>query len=412
MPESLSQGNGLSKTKRENNPSTNIVSVISLFADDHLTIVRNISTGLAIAGIIVLARSIRLVTKFGAASEIPARFIEKNVSLRGRVHRVTENGLEVEHLPIKIPILSPLLEKRQTDALLDVRLAGVELTEEGWAWLKQHLSAKETVWFQLIRREAQALDCLVSVSRGSILNRSVNEQLLRLGLGRTVPLLGLHHESRLYWRLHKRLLKAEVRAERKGKECETLLQPPSHIVPATMSARLADQQGSMQYCRHFLADNSVFHVERCMSVMQSGTQMVKLKNGSKGLVRLFYLDEHRSCIRWRPSRKSEKAKITIDSLYKVCEGRQSDIFHRHAEGNFDPSCCFTIYHGNHMESLDLVTTKPEEARTWVTGLSSKTDMRCTNIILGHHLAYCLRPLHKQAFSPNWVPFRTVFTLFC
>lgn len=45
-----------------------------------------------------------------------------------------------------------------------------------------------------------------------------------------------------------------------------------------------------------------------MSVMQSGTQMVKLKAGSKGLVRLFYLDEHRSCIRWKPSRKSEKAK--------------------------------------------------------------------------------------------------------
>ncbi|XP_028817702.1 1-phosphatidylinositol 4,5-bisphosphate phosphodiesterase eta-1 isoform X3 [Denticeps clupeoides] len=109
-------------------------------------------------------------------------------------------------------------------------------------------------------------------------------------------------------------------------------------------------------------------VERCMSVMQSGTQMIKLKNGSKGLVRLFYLDEHRSCIRWRPSRKSEKAKITIDSLYKVTEGRQSDIFHRHAEGSFDPACCFTIYHGNHMESLDLVTSNAEEARTWVTGL--------------------------------------------
>uniref|UniRef100_A0A673WGW7 Phosphoinositide phospholipase C n=1 Tax=Salmo trutta TaxID=8032 RepID=A0A673WGW7_SALTR len=105
-----------------------------------------------------------------------------------------------------------------------------------------------------------------------------------------------------------------------------------------------------------------------MSAMQSGTQMVKLKAGSKGLVRLFYLDEHRSCIRWRPSRKSEKAKITIDSLYKVTEGRQSDIFHRHAENSFDPACCFTVYHGNHMESLDLVTSNPEEARTWVTGL--------------------------------------------
>uniref|UniRef100_A0AAZ3SS25 Phosphoinositide phospholipase C n=1 Tax=Oncorhynchus tshawytscha TaxID=74940 RepID=A0AAZ3SS25_ONCTS len=112
----------------------------------------------------------------------------------------------------------------------------------------------------------------------------------------------------------------------------------------------------------------LFVVERCMCVMQSGTQMVKLKAGSKGLVRLFYLDEHRSCIRWRPSRKSERAKITIDSLYKVTEGRQSDIFHRHAEGSFDPACCFTVYHGNHMESLDLVTSNPEEARTWVTGL--------------------------------------------
>uniref|UniRef100_A0A7N8YP94 Phosphoinositide phospholipase C n=1 Tax=Mastacembelus armatus TaxID=205130 RepID=A0A7N8YP94_9TELE len=100
----------------------------------------------------------------------------------------------------------------------------------------------------------------------------------------------------------------------------------------------------------------------------SGTQMVKLKAGSKGLVRLFYLDEHRSCIRWKPSRKSEKAKITIDSLYKVTEGGQSDIFHRHADGSFDPACCFTVYHGNHMESLDLVTSNAEEARTWITGL--------------------------------------------
>ncbi|XP_047450812.1 1-phosphatidylinositol 4,5-bisphosphate phosphodiesterase eta-1 isoform X2 [Mugil cephalus] len=120
----------------------------------------------------------------------------------------------------------------------------------------------------------------------------------------------------------------------------------------------------LEVCRNL----SLERVERCMSVMQSGTQMVKLKAGSKGLVRLFYLDEHRSCIRWKPSRKSEKAKITIDSLYKVTEGGQSDIFHRLADGSFDPACCFTVYHGNHMESLDLVTTNAEEARTWITGL--------------------------------------------
>nr|XP_034356208.1 1-phosphatidylinositol 4,5-bisphosphate phosphodiesterase eta-1 isoform X1 [Arvicanthis niloticus] len=135
-----------------------------------------------------------------------------------------------------------------------------------------------------------------------------------------------------------------------------------------MSYWNAEKRNCVQYRRHFLVDNRVFHVERCMSVMQSGTQMIKLKRGTKGLVRLFYLDEHRTRLRWRPSRKSEKAKILIDSIYKVTEGRQSEIFHRQAEGNFDPSCCFTIYHGNHMESLDLITSNPEEARTWITGL--------------------------------------------
>ncbi|NXM03275.1 PLCH2 phosphodiesterase, partial [Tyrannus savana] len=109
-------------------------------------------------------------------------------------------------------------------------------------------------------------------------------------------------------------------------------------------------------------------VERCMSSMQAGTQMIKLRGGSKGLVRFYYLDEHRSCIRWRPSRKNEKAKISIDSIQEVCEGKQSEIFQRYADGSFDPNCCFSIYHGDHMESLDLVSSSAEEARTWITGL--------------------------------------------
>nr|XP_019958812.1 PREDICTED: 1-phosphatidylinositol 4,5-bisphosphate phosphodiesterase eta-2 isoform X1 [Paralichthys olivaceus] len=110
------------------------------------------------------------------------------------------------------------------------------------------------------------------------------------------------------------------------------------------------------------------HVEKCMSSMQMGTQMVKLRGGSKGLVRFFYLDEHKSCIRWRPSRKNEKAKISIDSIREVCEGKQSEIFQRYAEGTFDPNCCFSLYYGEHVESLDLVSGTGEEARTWITGL--------------------------------------------
>ncbi|XP_078281182.1 1-phosphatidylinositol 4,5-bisphosphate phosphodiesterase eta-2-like [Rhinoraja longicauda] len=110
------------------------------------------------------------------------------------------------------------------------------------------------------------------------------------------------------------------------------------------------------------------HMERCMTLMQAGTQMVKLRGSSKGLVRFYFLDEHKTCVRWRPSRKNEKAKISIDAIREVCEGKQSEIFQRYPDGTFDPNCCFSIYHGDHMESLDLISSNGGEARTWITGL--------------------------------------------
>uniref|UniRef100_A0A4W5LA53 TNase-like domain-containing protein n=1 Tax=Hucho hucho TaxID=62062 RepID=A0A4W5LA53_9TELE len=160
----------------------------------------------------------RQITRFGVASEIPARFIEKNVSLRGRVQTITEIGLEVEHIPIYIPVLSPLLAKGGGGVFtLAVHLAGVELTPEGRVWLEQHLSPAQTVWLKLVSREEETLHCLVSVSRGSLRSLCLNEEVLRLGLARTVPVSGLHPQSHLYLRLHQRLLRAEVKAERKGR---------------------------------------------------------------------------------------------------------------------------------------------------------------------------------------------------
>ncbi|XP_041319585.1 1-phosphatidylinositol 4,5-bisphosphate phosphodiesterase eta-2 [Pyrgilauda ruficollis] len=141
--------------------------------------------------------------------------------------------------------------------------------------------------------------------------------------------------------------------------------------PKSLAGDLTQREESILHegnCCHFLSANILTVVERCMSSMQAGTQMIKLRGGSKGLVRFYYLDDHRSCIRWRPSRKNEKAKISIDSIQEVCEGKQSEIFQRYADGSFDPNCCFSIYYGDHMESLDLVSSSAEEARTWITGL--------------------------------------------
>lgn len=60
--------------------------------------------------------------------------------------------------------------------------------------------------------------------------------------------------------------------------------------------------------------------------------------------------------------------VTIDSIHEVCEGKKSEIFRRYADNRFDPNCCFSIYYGERVKSLDLVSTNAEEARTWVTGL--------------------------------------------
>ncbi|XP_042687294.1 1-phosphatidylinositol 4,5-bisphosphate phosphodiesterase eta-2 isoform X2 [Centrocercus urophasianus] len=141
--------------------------------------------------------------------------------------------------------------------------------------------------------------------------------------------------------------------------------------PKSVAGDLTQREELMLHnesCFHFLSTNVITVVERCMSSMQAGTQMIKLRGGSKGLVRFYYLDEHKSCIRWRPSRKNERAKISIDSIQEVCEGKQSEIFQRYADGSFDPNCCFSIYYGDHMESLDLVSSSGDEARTWITGL--------------------------------------------
>uniref|UniRef100_A0A672MVI4 Chromosome 3 open reading frame 33 n=1 Tax=Sinocyclocheilus grahami TaxID=75366 RepID=A0A672MVI4_SINGR len=169
----------------EDKSSKNVIAHISQFADN-LTFIR--------------------ITKFGTAADIPTRFIERNISIRGRLSNITEKGLEVEHIPIYVPLLSHSL------TLLDVRLAGVELTAEGQDWIGQQLKPAETVWLRLIVRQNETLHSLVALS-----NTCVNEEISRHGLTRTSPFVGLDPHSRIYWRLYKRFLRAESRAEKNGK---------------------------------------------------------------------------------------------------------------------------------------------------------------------------------------------------
>ncbi|XP_075274547.1 protein C3orf33 homolog [Opisthocomus hoazin] len=190
---------------------------LSEWADAHLSLLRSLSAGMAVAGVLVLARSVRMTTKFTSALDIPVEFVEKKVKLRGKLHGVTEKGLEVEHVPISIPLIASIQRKWQLKGLLLVRLAGVELAPSGMAWLRQELKPEQMVWFQLLGREDLALECLVLVNKGRFRSVCLNEELLRQGLGRTARIEGLHHDSRLYLKLHKRLLRAELKALKKNK---------------------------------------------------------------------------------------------------------------------------------------------------------------------------------------------------
>ncbi|XP_023371446.1 protein C3orf33 homolog [Otolemur garnettii] len=172
----------------------NVVAQISQWADDHLRLVRT--------------------SKFTSSSDIPVEFIRRNVKLRGRLRRITENGLEIEHVPITLPIISSL-RKEPCGALL-VKLAGVELTETGKIWLQKELKPSQLLWFQLLGKENSALICYLLVNKGGYFSVSLNEEILRRGLGKTVLVKELNYDSKIYWTIHRNLLKAELTAVKKG----------------------------------------------------------------------------------------------------------------------------------------------------------------------------------------------------
>ncbi|XP_068136963.1 protein C3orf33 homolog isoform X2 [Hyperolius riggenbachi] len=175
----------------------NVISKLSQLADSHLYIVR--------------------LTKFSNAKDIPEWFIKKNVKLRGKVICVKENAVEIDHVPISVPILSPLQKKWYGQGSLLVRLAGVEITPSGKLWLQNNLQPSQRLWFQLLNRDDSRLDCFIFVNRGGFFNTCLNTMLLREGLGRAAAIAGVQEEAGQYWKFYKRLLQAEVQAQKARK---------------------------------------------------------------------------------------------------------------------------------------------------------------------------------------------------
>lgn len=71
--------------------------------------------------------------------------------------------------------------------------------------------------FFMLTRSCKVFRPPSCLHQGSVWSYCLNDEVLQLGLARTAPIVGLLPDSHLYWRLHKRLHRAEVRAEKKGR---------------------------------------------------------------------------------------------------------------------------------------------------------------------------------------------------
>ncbi|CAI2345758.1 unnamed protein product [Caenorhabditis sp. 36 PRJEB53466] len=187
--------------------------------------VRGTIVGVGLAGVIIYLRNSRLFHKFQHVNQIPKDFIRKELELKGRVREVLPSGeLRVEHEPLmKIPFLPK--RKNSNPGLLNLRLAGVELSQSGQQFLAKDLRlTNKPVTFTVIKNVDGAPDVVdadVTVKRTAFGRTNLNTEVVRRGYARVPAPDQTKHLKALqsvpaYSRLISRLLMSEKIADRRG----------------------------------------------------------------------------------------------------------------------------------------------------------------------------------------------------
>lgn len=158
--------------------------------------------------------------QFKAVSDVPAEFIAKNISFHGRVREIRQGDtLGVYHIPLlrsfKKPYSSSESEAPAQSSLLDVSLVGIEFREGGFKWLSDNVLSTEVKMTPLQVTKGGTLDCIVYKKKGWFSSASVNEEMVQQGVAVTCHVTTLTNNA-LYHKLQRRLLKAELHAEKKG----------------------------------------------------------------------------------------------------------------------------------------------------------------------------------------------------
>ncbi|XP_077986792.1 inactive phospholipase C-like protein 2 [Glandiceps talaboti] len=118
-------------------------------------------------------------------------------------------------------------------------------------------------------------------------------------------------------------------------------------------------------------EKKIANVSDCITFMQAGSELIKVRSQSRQYHRIFSLDEDLTTLRWHPtSKKPNKAKVSIDQIKEIRIGKNTETLrNKEIAGEFSEDCAFSIIYGDNYDSLDLVANTPDEANIWVTGLT-------------------------------------------
>nr|XP_033801111.1 inactive phospholipase C-like protein 1 isoform X2 [Geotrypetes seraphini] len=118
------------------------------------------------------------------------------------------------------------------------------------------------------------------------------------------------------------------------------------------------------------SEKKISSASDCISFMQGGCELKKVRPNSRIYIRFFTLDSDMQALRWEPSKKDpEKAKLDISAIKEIRLGKNTETFQNNGLADqICEECAFSVIHGENYESLDLVANSADVVNIWVSGL--------------------------------------------
>ncbi|GAU98491.1 hypothetical protein RvY_09629 [Ramazzottius varieornatus] len=159
---------------------------ISNYVDQNLKLIRWAILGIGIAGVTLIVKNTHMMSTFSRASSVPESFIDKQISLYGKLMSVDQSGfLNVAHTPA---VSSSWFSRRKDeDSHLKIKLVGVGHTDRSLQWLRQNLVGRRVFFKMLAREDPDILMCIVKMQRYGVLNINLNVYLVKNGYATFVP---------------------------------------------------------------------------------------------------------------------------------------------------------------------------------------------------------------------------------